>query len=389
MAKSDPIILVHGLFGFGPGEFAELPYWGTGRSVPGVLPRREASVGPVSSTHDRACELAWQIKGGRVDYGEGHAAESGHRRHGRTFEGREVLHPGWSEDHRVHLVGHSMGGPTIWMCQQLLAEDYWGWGSTADWITSITSISGVLNGSTATYFFGCDEETGLLGAESAGGFIGRALEVFLRATGGLFDRFYDFDLDHWPDLTADDPDASLAAQEGESLKDYTGRIAASPMFWGKDNAAYSITIQGLLEQNARCVTHPNTYYFSYATEQTFGGYFSGHHYPEPDMNPLAIPSSIYMGRAEYDEPFYDGFRSEDWWHNDGLVSVHSQLYPHTAGVHPVGGTIDDHPIPQPGRWYHQLLEDTDHIDIVALPQLGRVGDQRRFYASLYEKLATL
>jgi hypothetical protein len=35
-----------------------------------------------------------------------------------------------------------------------------------------------------------------------------------------------------------------------------------------------------------------------------------------------------------------GFRSSDWWPNDGLVSVHSQTYPRIAGEHTIAGDID-------------------------------------------------
>ena len=278
----------------------------------------------------------------------------------------------------MHLVGHSMGGPTIWMLQHLLARDYFGWGSSAAWVKSISSISGVLNGSTATYLLGCSKKTGLVKPASIADFLSRAVELGIRLTGDLFDRWYDFDLDHW----------GVTSQPGEPLERQLACIAATPMFKGKDNAAYSLTIQGLLEQNALCQTHGDTFYFSYVTEQTYEGFLTGYQYPEPTMNPFAIPTSIYIGKKHFKREFYPGFRSSDWWHNDGLVSVYSQLYPRTSGEHRVGGEIGARDHFHPGEWYYDVL-NCDHIDIVALPEPGRIGDQRRFYRQLFKRLAAL
>ena len=76
-----PLILVHGFFG-GVGENRPVfypNYWGgdkfhikeqfekSGYEV------HEATVGTFSSNHDRATELYYYIKGGRVDYGQAHA----------------------------------------------------------------------------------------------------------------------------------------------------------------------------------------------------------------------------------------------------------------------------------------------------------------------------
>lgn len=379
MASFSPVIFTHGLFGWGPSEVGGFPYWGTAALIDPPLPRFFASVGPISSVHDRACELAFQIKGGTVDYGAEHSAESGHARFGKTFDGHTAFHPDWSSECPIHLVGHSMGAPTIWMLQHLMAVDYFGWGSDAGWVKSISSISGVLNGSTATYYLGCDPQTGRLAEDSIGDFLIRAIELHLRLTGDVFDRVYDFDLDHW----------NLQPLPKEPLAELLARIALSPMFAGKDNAAYSLTVQGLEEQQAVCRTHPETYYFSYVTEQTFKGFLTDRHYPEPMMNPFMIPTALEIGRMEFEQPLYQGFTASDWWHNDGLVPVFSQEYPRICGDHPEGGEIGDRRSFEPGRWYHQRLSSTDHLDIVAMPEFGRVGWQKRFYRRLLHRLASL
>ncbi|RHY50949.1 hypothetical protein DYB38_009395 [Aphanomyces astaci] len=69
-------------------------------------------VGIASSDHDRACETFYQLIGGRVDYGEAHAAE-------KALE-----------------------------LYQLLCVDFFGIGSNYKWVKSIVSISGTLSGTT-------------------------------------------------------------------------------------------------------------------------------------------------------------------------------------------------------------------------------------------------
>jgi hypothetical protein len=98
---------------------------------------------------------------------------------------------------------------------------------------------------------------------------------------------------------------------------------------------------------------------------------------------------MHMGRKEFTRPFYPGSSRRTGGSNDGLAPVYSQMYPRTAGRHPVGGVIDDAAGFRRGRWYHQLLDDVDHIDIVALPQLDQIGWQKTFYYDLYNRLATL
>ena len=125
----------YGLAGFGPTELFCAGYvsyrspwqhiiannqihgrlqWG----FPGVFPDQDylqivrdrghkvyyATVGPVSSNWDRACELFAQIKGGSVDYGKNHSETHRHDQRGnQNFPG---FYPEWDGNNKIHLVGH-------------------------------------------------------------------------------------------------------------------------------------------------------------------------------------------------------------------------------------------------------------------------------------------
>uniref|UniRef100_A0A6N2K137 Lipase-like C-terminal domain-containing protein n=1 Tax=Salix viminalis TaxID=40686 RepID=A0A6N2K137_SALVM len=79
-----PIVLVHGIFGFGKGRLGGLSYFaGAEKKDERVL---VPDLGSLTSTYDRARELFYYLKGGQVDYGEEHSMAYGHSQFGRFYK---------------------------------------------------------------------------------------------------------------------------------------------------------------------------------------------------------------------------------------------------------------------------------------------------------------
>lgn len=382
--KSKNIVFVHGTFGWGSSEMAGFNYWGEALELdPGEFVAHEASCGPVSSFHDRACEVAAQIAGARTDYGKEHSDREGHRRFSGDYTGKGFVSD-WSEDNPIILVGHSAGGHTCLMLQQLLADDFWGWGSNARWVEAVVSISGVLNGSTLPYMLGCDMKTGLLDG-SVGWFINGAVQVIALATGGDIGGLYDFDLDQW-----------IGDGYGQDLDRMVETLEGSRFGEGEDNIAFDLTLQGVYKANKGFSTDPDTYYLSVVTEQTSNGF------PDFAMNPALMASAFYQGQiVSFDEAPVPGWGSGDlvmgkWRENDGAVSAISQRYPFTAGDHPVGGEGFMSTPVERGAWYFETAHTItgrhfDHLDVAFgyHSDLTLLDAHRQLYEKLYALLNRL
>jgi triacylglycerol lipase len=401
-----PVVFVHGLFGWGPDEVQvrghQVPYWGTMRETAERLhvPIKEVSVGPVSSFHDRACEVAFQIWGGQTDYGEKHARQFGHKQKGKVYEQAPF---NWDEDHPIHLVGHSAGAHTCLYLQQLLEEQkVWPKKKTnAKRIKSISSIAGVLNGSTLTYMLGCDKRTGKVRQGSVADALFMGVELFGLATGGKFTKFYDFDLQQW----------HAPRKPIQSFKDLKKLFEGSGFGEGTDNLAYDLTLQGCQRANDFVRTYPETYYMSYVTEQTKKSPETTTHIAEEGMNPVLELGANYQGRFTSEIPLIfgwgQGMLAEEKWHaNDGAVSEISQRYPFTHKNKNLRDGQQKHPVGEygihhrnnfaPGQWYWEKIQDQngkswDHLDVGFGVYLEDelIEHQRTFYQRLFERLRFL
>ncbi len=389
--KSQNIIFVHGLFGWGPNELNGLPYWGYALEVaPQQFAVHETYCGPVSSFHDRACEVAGQISGSRIDYGERHSNDSKHSRFSDDFSNKALVQ-NWSEDNPVILIGHSAGAHTCLRLQKLLADDYWGWGSNANWVEAVVCISGVLNGSMLPYMLGCDKTSGRL-TGPIGEFIGKGLQIFARATGGDMTNIFDFDLDQW-----------VGNGHAGDLAGLCDALEKSEFAKGEDNLGFDLSLQGGLKANQTVRTEPGTYYLSIVTEQTEKGWFTPHHLPDLLMNPVLAAGAAFQGiQVNFDTAPIPGWGSGDlhidrWRENDGAVSSISQRYPFTGGSHLVGGEgIFRRDRIYRGRWYFEKAEQStgrsfDHLDvgIGCLSDPSIIDAHKTLYKNIYSLLSRL
>jgi triacylglycerol lipase len=425
-----PIIFVHGILGWGPEEEGFGSYWGRAQHVENEIKTNSikfASLGPVSSNWDRACELFYQIKGGDCDYGKDHAEKYGHKRILKNWKkGKYPLHRDWDEKHPIHLVGHSQGAATVRKLQQMLKEQQFEkynpiekrferYDTNENWIKSITTISGVHNGSTIWYSsLGSSRETGRLQGEFEARLLNHAAEIVLY---GLFAPrqaltlffaqlptvmrgLYNWDLDHW----------EIKRQEGEDFLHFFGKILNHRFAYGEDNAFYDLSLHGMKKFNSTVETNNTTYYFSYPTNQSFPLLAIGYHLPNSKMH-FAIKSfsrKIGSFTQELHISEFDNHK-EEWWPNDGILNTISQYYPFLGTAEkPKYKTCNEEwdsinskwkawpkawpDNPEPGVWHvmPDTLKDWDHFDIVVFPENGEKSDkQYEFYLSLCKHLATL
>ncbi|CAJ0747452.1 24742_t:CDS:2 [Entrophospora sp. SA101] len=317
-----------------------------------------------SSLHDRAVEIFYQIKGGKVDYGEEHSKLFGHSRYGREYPG---LYSEWSVSKPLHFLGHSLGGTTIWKLQQLLASDIFpsSYNAHPDMIRSLTAVSSPFKGTQGVYLLGATtKRNGEIRPFSFGCWLGRFVHLYEYFDIKWLKKVtYDFNVDHWnfntikstkinPFSTISEylinifqskkvKDSNyLKEREGddemveidESLNKNSNNICVSkhgllkclfksPWLYFKDNAPYDMTIHAMNDLNS---TNPITKF----------------HKPSFSFSlPLAIYFLSYgIGRFRFQD---NTISSEDhvppplsqeelhkWYENDGVCPKISQSHPH-------------------------------------------------------------
>lgn len=343
-----PVILVHGILGYGQDQRLPLSAWGGLDDYRRLFAEEgwsifSATLGPLSSNWDRACELFTYIKGGRTDFGAAHSERCGHARFGRDYPG---VYPAWDGDHKVNLLGHSMGGQTARVLIQLLEA-----GAPEELAAAPEDASPLFEGG-RSWVLGlvtlCSPHDGT----SLAVISDYGSEAAKRAICGLVaaaSPSYDAMLDHW----------GLGRQEGESSRSYAARLEADVSWYLGEDACYAdLRPSGAARLNSWVGAWPEVYYFSWAASDTFA--FQDRRLPGFDMQPLLAASSFAMGGfVGSDGPWTIG---REWQDNDGTVNSISMDGPKLNSrdtILPYSGT------PARGEWnYMGCLAGTDHVDLL-------------------------
>ena len=369
-----PVVFVHGLFGWGSDEGIDrqLPYWGatTGNLVDFLTDQGiecySASVGPISSAWDRACELYARLTGTTVDYGAAHAARMNHRRFGRKYT--KPLVEGWSPERKIELIGHSFGGNTVRLLAHLLTygdpeeqaatdpAELSGLftGGKENLIHSLVTVTSPHNGTLA---FGAVRKYKILPVLQTIIYNGAAILGRSPAEGGFLDMHL----------------------EQYGMSDTPGQNDASPIRHAKreylkynDNVEFDISTEGAHLLNERIEISPHIYYFSYPFNAVT------HAGKKPKATKADFP---FLRATSFIMRMYArglGADKQDM-RNDGLVQVASAKHPDDEPF-----TEFDESDIQPGIWNVMRTRYGDH----GTP-IGLFADRERTHGFYLEMIGML
>ncbi len=358
-------IFVHGLSGWGSYDerYRRMPYWGMrGGDLMEYLKEQgfscyAASVAPIGSAWDRACELYAQLAGTRVDYGKAHSKKYRHDRFGTDYAGRALI-PDWGPETRIVLLGHSFGGVTVRLFSELLANGDPAEQNAGDDIRPLENAGDDID--TSPFF------QGGMGERVCG------IVTLAAPTNGTtaYDLFQDpsfhpekVKVPWWSKPLANMMSKGTRAQvDGRDVRDYAGN---------------DMQIDNAIALNQKITTFPHVYYFSVPCSFTVQQP-DGTHKPKKKMEPLFVMRAYQIGA--YKGRTAGGMEiDETWRENDGLVNTFSATAPIGAPSKPLE---KDHI--EPGIWNVFPVYDGDHMALQG--GLMKKHNIRNFYLELLQTI---
>jgi len=361
---NEPFIFVSGYAGWG--QYSEIndtfKYWGmcNGDLLKYLNSQGfscyAASVDPVGSAWDRACELYAQLTGTVVDYGAVHSAQNKHSRFGTDYSTNPLI-TGWGPDKRVNFIAHSFGGATVRLLAQLLAngsaQEVSGTsgavsglftGGKSGWIKSITALASPHNGTTMTN-------------------VSKPIAFILPKDGEKIVG------------VSEESSIAIISYLKNLTKLFTNGV-------GKDTGVYDLSLDGAAALNAKMPIKSNIYYFSVPTDCTSAVWLSKNRIANPLVTDAVLwPIAAYMGSTSGVTAggiVYD----KSWYNNDGIVNTVSCIAPKNEPQKAFNaGSIT------PGVWNVMSTFKGDHLSITG-GLMHRV-DVNAFYLAQLKLIASL
>lgn len=386
-----PTIFVHGFIGWGEEDGLTrklgIDYIGLKHGVQDYLKSEgfevyTPAVGPFNSLWDRCCELYARLYGGRVDYGKVHSEKYGHTRYGRTYPG---ILKDWGEpgDHeKINLVGHSFGGPTARLFDYLMAygseeerngtpEDELSGlfkGGKGDLIHSVTTLSGVNNGTTYASFHGI----------LVNKFLCYYVLYFVTLLGNsLIGQYYDPHMEQWG-VMKNPEKVKLARFRLPTYEWLNMYHFAQNRF---DNSAFELGVYVMEELNKDIHAHEGTYYFAHPACRSHKSLF-GLQTPDRAMSLFCKDAGFVTSHIITPKMRRHGVTKE-WLKTDGYVNTISTGAPLTEEA----TEWKDGMTATPGHWYNMPVAQKDHVSWNGLKETTE--DMRKFYKDLLTNLANL
>ncbi|MGK8358983.1 YSIRK-targeted triacylglycerol lipase [Staphylococcus epidermidis] len=356
-----PVVFVHGFLGFaGDNQFSLAPkYWGgTKYNIDRNLTNEgynvhEANIGAFSSNYDRAVELYYYVKGGRVDYGAAHAAKYGHHRYGRTYKG---IMRDWEPGKKIHFIGHSMGGQTIRQMEEFLRN------GNQEEIEYQRQHGGTISD---LFTGGKDNMVASITTLGTRKLVKETINRIGRLSGGK-DVDIDLGFSQW----------GLKQQPNESYIDYAERVSKSKIWNTEDQAVNDLTTQGAEKINQQTSLNPNIVYTTYTGSATHTGPL-GNELPNSSEILLLNLTSRIIGKDA----------NKEIRPNDGVVPVISSQHPSNQAFK----KVDDHtPATDKGVWQVRPVQhDWDHLDLVGMDAFDLTHTGRelgQFYLGIMDNI---
>ena len=407
-------VFVHGMLGWGSYNSLSdvIPYFGgTSGSLDSYLRTQGfdemyyASVGPYSSAWDRACELYAQLTGTKTDYGVAHSQKYGHERYGKDYTGQALIENfNWSSENKLNFIGHSFGGMTIRMLEDMLAD------GRSDEVNASkaanTTVSPLFTGGKGDYVYSItcisSPENGVSDMQ-ADGITYKLIHTFYYSFAccldslGL-DNVYDLQLEQF----------GIEKKDGESIADATARIIQSDFFDHNDNAFSDLYIERSCDLNRDLQIQPNVYYMSYYGDASYklptGNYISKTT-SSPVMAAYVPVIGSYTGYTN--DYYYDGYGSyltkvsvpkqyigDEWKANDGIVNIISAKVPFTVDsngnkLYQANETYTEGTSMQSGKWYVMEPYSYDHLQAVGILKFPGDSSIRSTYKDIMTKVMNL